>query len=268
MWTSGRTSPSHPLREGSERPACIVGAALWGGEMYQLAGRQGKDAEHEMAGDLAMLLQLIRSEGAWRWVPACYANGRIKQPMRLGRGAAPISTDGSGCVAVQRRTSPASVCRVRSHDPWQQTSRNLPDRISEKSRRSEGFARGSLLQSFLYTTVAARYGSGLRVLLGCMPHGSGDDLCGGLRGECPAWVDTPPGPSWRADRSQVSTIEHAKAQGGGRHSHGRHRQSRETPGGVDRDDAGDTQQDGTCQGLRRSTGETVYEYQPLSGHAF
>ena len=28
------------------------GAALWGGETYQLVGRQGKDAEHEIAGNL------------------------------------------------------------------------------------------------------------------------------------------------------------------------------------------------------------------------
>ena len=101
LWTSGRTSPSHPLREGSET--------------YQLAGRQGKDAEHEMAGDLAMLLQLIRTEGAWRWVPARYANRMRKLPMLSGRGTAPISTDGSGCVAVQRRAScqhlPRSVAR-------------------------------------------------------------------------------------------------------------------------------------------------------------
>ncbi len=68
------------------------------------------------------------------------------------------------------------------------------------------------MQSFLYTTVAARYGYRLRVLLGCIPQGSGDDLCGGFRGKCPAWVDTPPEPSWRADRSQVSTIEHTRAE--------------------------------------------------------
>ncbi len=52
--TSGQASPSRPLREGGEMLAWSVGAAPWGGETYQLVGRQGKDTEHEMAGDLGM----------------------------------------------------------------------------------------------------------------------------------------------------------------------------------------------------------------------
>ncbi len=63
--------------------------------------------------------------------------------------------------------------------------------------------------------IAARYGPRLRALLGYMPHGATDDLCGGFRGECPAWVDTPPKPSWRGERGQVATVENAKSQGGG-----------------------------------------------------
>ena len=51
---SGQASPSRPLREGGEMLAWSVGAAPWGGETYQLVGRQGKDTEHEMAGDLGM----------------------------------------------------------------------------------------------------------------------------------------------------------------------------------------------------------------------
>ncbi len=52
--TSGHASPGHSLREGREGAACVVGAALWGGETYQLVSRQGQDAEHEMAGDLGI----------------------------------------------------------------------------------------------------------------------------------------------------------------------------------------------------------------------
>ncbi len=54
LWTSGHASPGHSLREGREGAACVVGAALWDGETYQLVSRQGQDADHEMAGDLGM----------------------------------------------------------------------------------------------------------------------------------------------------------------------------------------------------------------------
>ena len=40
------------LKRGDQRSKRSVGAALWGGETYQLVDRQGKDTEHEMAGDL------------------------------------------------------------------------------------------------------------------------------------------------------------------------------------------------------------------------
>ena len=54
LWTSGHASPGHSLRDGREGSACVVGAALWDGETYQLVSRQGQDAEHEMAGDLGI----------------------------------------------------------------------------------------------------------------------------------------------------------------------------------------------------------------------
>jgi hypothetical protein len=60
--------------------------------------------------------------------------------------------------------------------------------------------------------LAVRYGPRLRALLGYMSHGSGDDLCGGFRGECPAWVETPPDPAWRGERGQVATAADAQAQ--------------------------------------------------------
>jgi len=62
--------------------------------------------------------------------------------------------------------------------------------------------------------VAARYSPKVRALLGYMPHGATDDLCGGFRGDCPAWVDTAPRASWRGERGQVATIENERAQGG------------------------------------------------------
>ncbi len=62
--------------------------------------------------------------------------------------------------------------------------------------------------------VAQRFGPRLRALLGYTAHGAGDDLIGKFRGECPAWVDTPPDPAWRADRGQVGTAVDARAQSG------------------------------------------------------
>jgi hypothetical protein len=61
---------------------------------------------------------------------------------------------------------------------------------------------------------AAKFGSRLRALLGYMAHGSGDDLIGKFRGDCPAWVDTPPESAWRDERGQVGTAADAKAQSG------------------------------------------------------
>lgn len=63
--------------------------------------------------------------------------------------------------------------------------------------------------------IAARYGPKIRALLGYMPHGATDDLCGAYRGDCPAWVDTPPRATWRAERGQAARPEHASTQGGG-----------------------------------------------------
>jgi len=62
--------------------------------------------------------------------------------------------------------------------------------------------------------VAAKFAPRLRALLGYTPHGSGDDRIGAFRGECPAWVDTPPEPQWRDERGQVATAADAKAQSG------------------------------------------------------
>ena len=62
--------------------------------------------------------------------------------------------------------------------------------------------------------VAARFGPRLRALLGYMPHGCGDDLIGEFRGDCAAWVSTPPEPEWRDERGQVGTKTNAKAQSG------------------------------------------------------
>ncbi len=62
--------------------------------------------------------------------------------------------------------------------------------------------------------VAARFGERLRALLGYMAHGAGDDVIGKFRGDCPAWVDTPPEPAWRDDRGQVGSAADVEAQAG------------------------------------------------------
>jgi len=62
--------------------------------------------------------------------------------------------------------------------------------------------------------VAAQFGPRLRALLGYTPHGSGDDRIGNFRGDCPAWVETPPEPAWRDERGQVGTAADAKTQAG------------------------------------------------------
>ncbi len=62
--------------------------------------------------------------------------------------------------------------------------------------------------------VAARFGERLRALLGYMAHGAGDDYIGKFRGECPAWVDTPPEPAWRKDRGQIGSAVNVEAQSG------------------------------------------------------
>jgi hypothetical protein len=62
--------------------------------------------------------------------------------------------------------------------------------------------------------VAVQFAPRLRALLGYTPHGSGDDRIGNFRGDCPAWVETPPEPAWRDDRGQVGSATDAKAQAG------------------------------------------------------
>ena len=62
--------------------------------------------------------------------------------------------------------------------------------------------------------VARKFTPRQRALLGYTPHGSGDDRIGNFRGECPAWVETPPEPAWRDERGQVGTAEDAIAQAG------------------------------------------------------
>jgi hypothetical protein len=61
---------------------------------------------------------------------------------------------------------------------------------------------------------AAQFEPRLRALLGYMPHGSGDDKIGNFRGDCPAWVETPPEPRWREERGQVGSAADAKSQSG------------------------------------------------------
>ncbi len=62
--------------------------------------------------------------------------------------------------------------------------------------------------------VAARFGPRLRALLGYMPHGCGDDKIGNFRGNCPAWVETPPESAWHDERGQVGTQADADTQSG------------------------------------------------------
>jgi ectoine hydroxylase-related dioxygenase (phytanoyl-CoA dioxygenase family) len=62
--------------------------------------------------------------------------------------------------------------------------------------------------------IAARFQPRLRALLGYTTHGAGDDRLGSYRGDCPAWVHTPPEPRWNQDRGMVGTAEDATAQSG------------------------------------------------------
>ena len=62
--------------------------------------------------------------------------------------------------------------------------------------------------------VAAKFSPRLRAILGYTAHGAGDDLIGKFRGDCPAWVDTPPLPAWSDERGQVGSAAHAQAQSG------------------------------------------------------
>ena len=62
--------------------------------------------------------------------------------------------------------------------------------------------------------VAARFDERLRALLGYMAHGAGDDFIGKFRGDCPAWVDTPPEAAWCANRGQVGSAADVDAQDG------------------------------------------------------
>ncbi len=93
--------------------------------------------------------------------------------------------------------------------------RNAP-RLGLVNTYCLGWLRPEANQYLTYTPeVAARFSPQVRALLGYMPHGATDDLCGGFRGQCPAWVDTPPRPTWRAERGQAATVENATSQGGG-----------------------------------------------------
>lgn len=62
--------------------------------------------------------------------------------------------------------------------------------------------------------IAMNFSPRLRALLGYTPHGGGDDQIGGFDGECVAWLDTPPEPSWREDRGQIGGATEVKAQSG------------------------------------------------------
>lgn len=60
--------------------------------------------------------------------------------------------------------------------------------------------------------VAAKFSPRLRALLGYMKHGVGGDTAGSFRGDCPAWVATPPEPEWCGERGQVHGENAAKIQ--------------------------------------------------------
>lgn len=80
---------------------------------------------------------------------------------------------------------------------------------------SLGWLRQEVNQYLIHPPeVAAHYSPRLRALLGYMQHGSGDDPLGALRGECAAWVDSPPETAWGHDRGMTGTAEDARAQAG------------------------------------------------------
>ena len=62
--------------------------------------------------------------------------------------------------------------------------------------------------------VAAQFSERLRALLGYTAHGSGDDKIGKFRGDCAAWVDSPPELAWRDERGQVGSAADVEAQKG------------------------------------------------------
>lgn len=62
--------------------------------------------------------------------------------------------------------------------------------------------------------VAVNFSPRLRALLGYTPHGSGDDKIGTFDGECAAWVETPPEPTWANERGQVGGSAEVDAQTG------------------------------------------------------
>jgi ectoine hydroxylase-related dioxygenase (phytanoyl-CoA dioxygenase family) len=62
--------------------------------------------------------------------------------------------------------------------------------------------------------LAAKFSPRLRALLGYTTHSAGDDRLGHLRGDCPAWVETPPEEAWYKGRDGVGTAEDAAAQAG------------------------------------------------------
>ena len=60
--------------------------------------------------------------------------------------------------------------------------------------------------------IAMKFTPRQRAILGYTPHGAGDDEIGTFSGECAAWVDVPPQPSWREERGQVGGGAEAEAQ--------------------------------------------------------
>jgi len=62
--------------------------------------------------------------------------------------------------------------------------------------------------------VATHFSPRQRALLGYTPHGSGDDRIGNFRGDCPAWVETPPELAWQDERGQVGKAADVKVQDG------------------------------------------------------
>ncbi|MFT5259184.1 MAG: ectoine hydroxylase-related dioxygenase (phytanoyl-CoA dioxygenase family) [Saprospiraceae bacterium] len=60
--------------------------------------------------------------------------------------------------------------------------------------------------------VAVDFSPRLRALLGYTAHGAGDDKIGTFDGECAAWVENPPEPSWREERGQIGSAADVEAQ--------------------------------------------------------
>ncbi len=100
---------------------------------------------------------------------------------------------------------------------WHGAGENLSNapRAGLVTTYSLGWLRQEYNQ-YLYNPpeVAARFGPRLKALLGYTPHGSGDDRLGTFGGDCPAWIETPPEPTWQDNRGRGATAADVEAQAG------------------------------------------------------